>query len=161
MKILTWPNPKLKLKSGPVTEPISQSIIDEMVLLMFMNDGIGIAAIQVGIPKAFFLIRTNDPSNGGAKVIVNPVIKRLIGDPYLMLEGCLSVPNCFELIKRHPSVELSYWDQNLAIEKTEILTGQEAHVAQHEHDHLNGVSFPDKLPPGKRDLIRSKMKKHK
>lgn len=157
MKILIWPDPCLKKVSEPVMEPLNQEYIWALHQTMRNDGGIGLSAIQVGLAQRFFIIDIGE----GCKTYVNPIIKTYMGKPGFVNEGCLSIPGQFESIKRFPEVEVAYWLQDLSKEVTEILTGLEAHVFQHEYEHLEGNLFIDKLPPGKRDLIRSNLKKLK
>jgi peptide deformylase len=114
MKILIWPNPILKQASEPVLEPLDNDLIMQMAALMRSSGGIGLSAIQVGNPKAFFLFE----DAGLVKVAVNPLIITYLGDSTPMLEGCLSLPGQFELVKRYPEIEVVYWTHNLQEEGT-------------------------------------------
>ena len=161
MKILIWPDPTLKLVSQSVMEPLDPTFLREMFLTMKNAGGVGLSAIQVGVPKRFFIMHPYAHDNGYGTVIVNPIIKTYGGEPTLMNEGCLSLPGQFESIRRFSGIEVVYWDENLTAEKTAILGGQEAHIFQHEYEHLDGKLFVDKLPAAKRSLIRGNLQKMK
>lgn len=161
MKILIWPDPILKQVSEPVTEPLNPEYVRAMFLTMKDAGGVGLSAIQVGLPKRFFIMHPYDHDNGFGTVVVNPVIKTYLGTHQLMNEGCLSLPGQFEMVKRFTEVEVAYWDMNLTAEKTEVLHGMEAHIFQHEYEHLDGKLFVDKLPSAKRSLIRGNLQKMK
>lgn len=157
MKILHWPDPTLKQVSEPVLEPLNMEFVNAMYDTMVQSGGIGLAAIQVGLPKRFFIME----HYGTPKVIVNPVILTYLDNPEPMKEGCLSIPNHFENIKRFTKIEVKYWPADLSHEIHEVMYGQDAHVFQHEYEHLDGKLFVDKLPAAKRSTIRGNLAKLK
>lgn len=161
MKILIWPDPILKQVSEAVTEPLNPEYLRAMFLTMKGAGGVGLSAIQVGLAKRFFIMHPYEHDNGFGTVCVNPIIKTYSGEQKLMLEGCLSLPGQFESIKRFTEVEVAYWDMNLTAEKTEILSGQLAHIFQHEYEHLDGKLFVDRLPAARRSLVRGNLQKMK
>lgn len=159
MKILIWPNPVLKQVSEAVLEPLNQEYVMAMYDTMKASGGVGLSAIQVGLAKRFFI--TDIYNSSSYRCYVNPIIKTYLGSPVLMKEGCLSLPGQFEMVKRFPEVEVAYWDSQLNKEYTGTLNGEEAHVFQHEYEHLDGILFVDKLPPAKRSTIRGNLQKLK
>lgn len=162
MNILIWPDPVLKQVSESVVEPLNPEYVATMWNTMTNNGGVGLAAIQVGLAKRFFLMNawgaaTVQPS----MVVVNPIILTYLDSPVLMNEGCLSLPGQFESVKRFPRVEVKYWSADLQTVTQTILTGPEAHIFQHEYEHLEGKLFVDKLPAAKRSTIRGNLQKMK
>ena len=152
-EIITVPNPLLKTVSEPV-EVIDDevlSLIDDMIETMYAAPGIGLAAIQVGIPKRILVIDiTKDDEAKNPLSFINPEII----DPAETLnsfeEGCLSVPGVFEEIERPDECTVKYLDKD-GIEQNVRCKGMLATVIQHEMDHLNGVVFVDHLSKLKRD----------
>lgn len=136
-------------------EPLATDLLKDMAVTMMSNGGIGLSAIQVGIPKAFFMMLED------LEVVVNPVILTYMGTKTPMLEGCLSLPGQYETVLRYPEVEVSYWTHNFDKEVRKVIGGQAAHVFQHEYEHLKGMLFVDKLPAAKRSLIRGNLQKMK
>lgn len=159
MKILIWPNLQLNTVSEPVTEPLDPEVLAAMERLMLDSGGIGLSAIQVGIPKTFFITKTHPKMP--TKMYVNPTIDEFIGTRHPMLEGCLSLPGQFELVQRFPSVKISYYNPDLTMVKQETVDGIEAHCVQHENAHLSGELFVDKLPAARRSTIRGNLQQMK
>jgi peptide deformylase len=127
-------------------------ITDEMIETMHDNDGIGLAAPQVGISKRFLVtdITEIDPKYG-PMVFINPEIIDSDGE-VTMEEGCLSIPDIRESVSRPKEITLRY--QTLSgEEKTEVFDDWMARVLQHEIDHLNGILFTDYLSPVKQKLL--------
>jgi len=121
-----------------------------LVELMYEYDGVGLAAVQIGVPKRVFAI--DDGSGGGWKVIVNPEITWRSKESVISEEGCLSLPEIYEDVERPQSIAVRY--QNLEGETVEErLEGYPAIVFQHETDHLNGVLFIDHISVAKRRLL--------
>ena len=117
------------------------------------------SANQVGINQNFFITRTD--SKGPTRVYVNPLIQGFLGVPTLMLEGCLSLPGQFELIRRFPELKVSYQNSDLTKITEETINGIEAHCYQHEIEHGRGELFVDKLSSAKRSTIRGNLQKMK
>ncbi len=156
MKILIWPNPTLKLVSEPVIEPLTIEEISGLFYAMKSAGGIGLSAIQVGIAKRWFVMEGGKP-----RVCVNPVIKTYMGQEVPLNEGCLSIPGQYEIVRRFTEVEVAYWDSQLTQEVSEVLTGLDAHIFQHEIEHLDGMLFVDKLSSARRSTIRGNLQKMK
>lgn len=158
LKILHYPNPNLRKTAAPVME-VNQEIrklIDDMFETMYEDNGIGLAAIQVGIEKQIFVIDISEERNQPL-VFINPVFIEKEGMQKHQ-EGCLSVPGIFAEVKRAKSVKVEALDKNgekFTLEATDLL----AVVIQHEYDHLLGKLFVDHLSPLKRQLLKKKMKK--
>ena len=160
--ILEFPDSRLRTVAKAV-EKVDDSIrvlIDDMFETMHSVNGIGLAAIQIGVAKQVAVIDIS-PEKNEPLVIVNPVIQIL--DPSKTEdydEGCLSVPGFFEKISRPSEIKLTYQDLNG--KKQEIKPeGLLTKVVQHELDHLNGRLFVDHISELKRRRIRNKIVKQK
>ena len=160
LKICTFPNPVLKQKSRPIPkiDPKVLQLVQDMAETMYSAPGVGLAAPQVGHSLRVAVIDVtpaDQPKN--LLVLINPEIVAAEGE-CTWDEGCLSVPDCNEEVKRNKKVVVRY--QNLRGETAEI-TGEEllAIALQHEIDHLDGILFIDRLSPLKRRLIKRKFQK--
>jgi peptide deformylase len=162
-KILTEPDPFLRQKSQNVIEVNDEirSLMDDMVETMYNAPGIGLAAIQIGVPKRVIVI---DLSKEGEKktplYFVNPEIITRSKNDASYEEGCLSVPNQFAEISRPDTCKLKFlnYDGNEKIIETKGLL---ATCIQHEMDHLEGILFIDYLSKLKKSLIIKKLSKQK
>ncbi|MGB0920617.1 MAG: peptide deformylase [Alphaproteobacteria bacterium] len=168
LKIITAPDPLLKQVSAPVREVDDdlRKLMDDMLETMYDAPGIGLAAIQVGVPKRVLVIDLQDresdaedaPEIRDPHYFVNPEIYWTSEDEAAYQEGCLSVPEFFEDVERPTECKLRYLDYN-GKERDEHLTGLMATCLQHEMDHLNGILFIDHLSRLKRQMILKKLKK--
>lgn len=162
-EILTEPNKILRQVSQPVIEVTKeeQKLMDDMLDTMYHANGIGLAAIQIGIPKRIIVmdISKKDKSKN-PMYFVNPVIKNKDKDLSTYEEGCLSVPNQFAEVDRPATCEVEYLDYN---GKKKILkaNGLLATCIQHEMDHLEGILFIDHLSKLKKSMIIKKLSKQK
>ena len=162
-QILTEPNRILRQKSSPV-ESVDQNIknlMDDMLETMYAAPGIGLAAIQVGIPKRVIVLDI-EHKEGKKKPIflINPEIIQKSSDKTTYEEGCLSVPGQFAEINRPAKCHLKYLDYNG--QPQEIKTeGMLATCIQHEIDHLEGILFIDYLSNLKKSMIIKKLSKQK
>lgn len=162
LEILKYPHPNLKKKALPVSkidEEIRQLVVD-MAETMYAAPGIGLAAPQVGRHLRIAVIDINPPPQPkNLIVLINPEIVASEGE-CLWEEGCLSVPEVTEEVKRKKKVSVRF--QNLDGEACEI-TGEDllAVVLQHEIDHLDGILFIDRLSSLKKDLYRRKLQKER
>lgn len=156
LKILIWPNPKLKEVSQQVLQPPNPSFLDEMYAAMKMAGGVGLSAIQVGFPVRVVVIDVGQ----GRQVFVNPVITQTIGERVPMIEGCLSVPGQFETIHRFPEVVVRYQTETMEAAEVHAKT-MLAHCLQHELEHLEGRIFTDHLKPADRARIMGAIMKLK
>ncbi len=161
--IITEPNKILRQKSLPVNNvnKEEQRLMDDMLETMYNAKGIGLAAIQIGIPKRIIVmdISKNDEKNN-PMYFVNPLIKNKIPETSTYEEGCLSVPNFFAEMDRSKKCDVEYQDYsgNKKILKAEGLL---ATCIQHEVDHLEGILFIDYLSKLKKTMIIKKLSKHK
>ena len=162
-KILTIPDPLLREKSIPVKEVDEEikSLMNDMLLTMYNAPGIGLAAIQIGIPKRVIVMDlSKDPDKKKPMYFVNPKIiwKSDVSSTYE--EGCLSIPNQFARIDRPEKCHVQYLDYN-GQEKELKADGLLSTCIQHEIDHLNGILFIDYLSKLKKDMIIKKISKDK
>jgi peptide deformylase len=127
----------------------------DLVQAMIMNNGIGLAAPQVGISKSVFAIKLTDQV---PFCMFNPEIESHSTDLVDSEEGCLSFPNLFLKVKRYSSVRVKYFDRTGQMCIMD-LTGTDARCVQHELDHLSGVCFTSKISPLKLALAIKKQRK--
>jgi peptide deformylase len=163
LELVTAPDPRLKTVSQPVVDfdKKLRRFMDDMVETMYEANGIGLAAIQVGIPKRVAVIDL-DPRGPGSKVVylVNPVIARTSDELASYHEGCLSVPEIWDDVQRPARVTIEYDDENGA-RQTIAADGLLATCLQHEIDHINGLLFIDHLTRLKRSIALRKSAKLK
>ncbi|MET0365126.1 MAG: peptide deformylase [Sphingobium sp.] len=170
LPILEAPDPRLRTISSPVEEIDDdlQRLIDDMFETMYDAPGIGLAAIQVGVPKRLLVIDLQEPASEEEDapavkkpmVFINPRILEGSGEVSVYNEGCLSVPEQFAEVERPASVRASWMDREGRIHE-ETLEGLLATCLQHEMDHLEGVLFIDHLSRLKRDMVLKKLAKAK
>ena len=162
-KILIEPNKLLRQISESV-EKVGQEekiLMDDMLDTMYEAPGIGLAAIQIGIPKRIIVMDiSRDENKKEPRYFVNPVIKNKNEEKVKYEEGCLSVPDQFAEIERPNRCEVEYLDYN---GKKQILKadGLLATCIQHEMDHLEGILFIDYLSKLKKSMIIKKLSKIK
>ena len=161
--IITEPNKLLRQISKPVEQvgKEEQKLMDDMLETMYEANGIGLAAIQVGIPKRIIVMDiSKEEEKKNPRYFVNPVIKNKNPIKNTHEEGCLSVPEQFAEIDRPSKCEVEYLDYNgkKQLLKTEGLL---ATCVQHEMDHLEGILFIDYLSKLKRSIIIKKLSKLK
>ena len=161
--IITEPNKLLRQISKPVNSvgKEEQKLMDDMLETMYAANGIGLAAIQIGIPKRIIVIDLNrDEIQKKPMYFVNPVIKNKDTLKATYEEGCLSVPNQFAEVDRPSKCEIEYldYDGNKKLLKADGLL---ATCVQHEMDHLEGILFIDYLSKLKKTMIIKKLSKKK
>ena len=162
-KILTEPNKLLRQVSKPVEKVTKneQILMDNMLDTMYAANGIGLAAIQIGVPKRIIVMDlSKDPKKKEPRYFVNPVIKNKNLEKATYEEGCLSVPNQFAEIDRPKQCDVEYLDYN-GKKKLLKADGLLATCIQHEMDHLEGILFIDYLSKLKRSMIVKKLSKLK
>jgi len=161
--ILTEPNKILRQVSLPVEKigKEEQVLMDDMLETMYMAKGIGLAAIQVGVPKRIIVMDIgNRDKEKEPMYFVNPIIKNKNSEHSIYEEGCLSVPNQFAEVNRPSSCEVEYLDYN-GNKKILKASGLLATCIQHEMDHLEGILFIDYLSKLKKMMIVKKLSKQK
>ncbi|MES2341415.1 MAG: peptide deformylase [Pseudomonadota bacterium] len=159
--ILVVPDPVLKQVSAPVegVDDALRALMDDMLETMYAAPGIGLAAIQIGVPKQVIvmdLARPEEPPQ--PQYFVNPEILWASEDTAPYEEGCLSVPDIYDEVERPARVKLKYLNYQ-GQEVVEDAEGLYAVCIQHEMDHLKGVLFIDYLSRLKRDRAVAKVKK--
>ena len=159
--ILTEPNKILRQISRPLEKVGDEErrLMDDMLETMYAAPGIGLAAIQIGIPKRIIVMDiSRDENKKEPKYFVNPVIKNKNKEKSIYEEGCLSVPDQFAEIERPSSCEVEYLDYD---GKKQLLKaeGLLATCIQHEMDHLEGILFIDYLSKLKKSMIIKKLSK--
>ena len=162
-KILIEPN-KLLRQVSKLVEKVGneeRTLMDDMLDTMYAAPGIGLAAIQIGVPKRIIVMDIGrDENKKEPRYFVNPIIKNKNEEKAKYEEGCLSVPDQFAEIERPNSCEVEYLDYN---GKKQLLKadGLLATCIQHEMDHLEGILFIDYLSKLKRSMIIKKLSKNK
>ena len=161
--ILTAPDPRLKAVSAPVetVDAEIRRLIDDMIESMYAADGIGLAAVQIGVPKRV-IVMDLDQKDGkrNPRVFVNPKILWASDELARFEEGCLSVPEIWEEVERPAHIRAEYLDRDG--ERVELdAEGLLATCLQHEMDHLDGVLFIDHLSRLKRSIALRKLAKAK
>ena len=161
-KILTEPDPFLRQRSKKVdiVDDSIRSLMDDMLETMYNAPGIGLAAIQIGIPKRIIVMDIGKEEKKEPRYFVNPVIMNKDSIKNTHEEGCLSVPDQFAEIDRPSKCDVEYLDYN---GKKQLLKadGLLATCIQHEMDHLEGILFIDYLSKLKKSIIIKKLSKLK
>tara|TARA_R110002020_G_scaffold265633_5_gene480414 strand:- start:385 stop:903 length:519 start_codon:yes stop_codon:yes gene_type:complete len=159
--ILTVPNPILKQVSEPVEQVTDETraLMDDMLETMYDAPGIGLAAVQIGVPvNVIVMDLARDGEEPQPQYFVNPEILEDVEDVQPYDEGCLSVPDIFDTVERAERVKITYLDYN-GERVTEWAEGLYAVCIQHEMDHLKGIVFIDYLSRLKRDRAVKKVMK--
>jgi len=160
--ILTVPDPRLRQISKPVEGGVTDEIralMDDMLETMYDAPGVGLAAIQVGVPLRVIvmdLAGKDEPPQ--PRYFVNPEILDPTDETKPYEEGCLSVPDIYEEVERPARCRVKYLNY-AGEEVVEDAEGLFAVCIQHEMDHLNGIVFLDHLSRMKRDMALRKLKK--
>ena len=163
LEIITLPDPLLRKPSAPVerVDDALRKLMDDMLATMYLAPGVGLAAVQVGVPRRLLVMDVSKPEEEPPRpfCMVNPEIVEVVGeDMRLHEEGCLSIPDVFAEIERPRAVRVRYIDREGR--PAELLCEDLAStVVQHEIDHLNGKLFIDFLSRLRRDRIIKKMVK--
>lgn len=157
MKVRQFPDPALRVKTARIDSvgDTERTLLDEMARTMYLSQGVGLAATQVGLDKQLAVVNVG---NGLIKM-VNPVIVRREGSE-TQEEGCLSVPNTTVKVKRAKKVTVQYLDENGEVRQLKA-DGLLARAIQHELDHLSGMMIIDYLGPLKKALVRHRLTSRK
>ena len=161
--ILTEPNKILRQVSLPVEKVGNEErkLMDDMLETMYDSKGIGLAAIQIGVPKRIIVMDIgNRDKEKEPMYFVNPIIKNKNSEYSTYEEGCLSVPNQFAEVDRPSTCEVEFLDYN-GNKKILKVSGLLATCIQHEMDHLGGILFIDYLSKLKKMMIVKKLSKQK
>ena len=166
LPIIEVPDPRLRQVSTPVEEVNDEirALIADMFETMYAAPGIGLAAIQVGVPKRLLVIDLQEPEEEEGepvrdpRVFINPEILTTSARDVPYTEGCLSVPDQFAEVDRPDRIRARWLDENGTAHEEEI-DGMLAVCLQHEMDHLEGILFIDHLSRLKREMILRKIAK--
>ena len=162
-KIVTEPDPILKQISKNVDQvgKEEQKLMDDMLETMYKADGIGLAAVQVGVLKRIIVMDiSKDENKKEPMYFVNPIIKNKSIEKSVYSEGCLSVVSQFIEVERPSNCEIEYLDYN-GEKKILNASGLLATCIQHEIDHLNGITILSYISKLKRSMIVKKLSKLK
>lgn len=164
--ILEVPDPRLKTVSTPVEtfDDELRTLVADMFETMYDAPGIGLAAIQVGVPKRVLVIDLQEQEDEEGKpikaprVFINPEILDPSAEQSLYNEGCLSVPDQYAEVERPASIRARWQDLDGQVHE-EAMDGLMATCLQHEMDHLEGILFIDHLSRLKRQMVLKKLEK--
>ncbi|HPW66188.1 MAG TPA: peptide deformylase [Salinivirgaceae bacterium] len=157
-------HPVLKMKAQEIDKnfPDLNILIEDMFETMYVSEGVGLAAPQIGKSIRLFVIdgkpaaEDNPELEDFKKVFINPYIIEQSGEEWFFNEGCLSVPGIREDVQRKSIVKIKYLDENWQ-QHEDVFDGMAARIIQHEYDHLEGTLFTDRLSFLKRKMLRGKL----
>jgi peptide deformylase len=164
LDIITLPDRKLRMKSAAVerVDDDLRKLMDSMLETMYAAPGIGLAAVQVNVPRRVVTIdvakREDDSAPPDPLFLVNPEILWTSEDMAVAEEGCLSIPEYFAEVERPARVRVAYIDRDGNRQEMEA-EGVLAVCLQHEIDHIDGKLFIDRLSKLKRDMVIKKFAK--
>ena len=161
LKIRTLPDPVLRQKAQPVKVVDARIVkfMEDMLESMYIGNGIGLAANQVGVLERIITVDISEERNGTkALLMANPTITWSSEETFTYREGCLSVPEQYAEVTRPKNVRLTYLDRAGKLQEVEA-EGLLSQCFQHEVDHLNGKLFIDYLSPLKRRMMLRKLEK--
>lgn len=166
LPIIEAPDPRLRVKSAPVetVDDDLRALIADMFETMYVAPGIGLAAIQVGVPKRLLVIDLQEEEGEDGEpirkpmVFINPELTDPSTDMNIYNEGCLSVPDQYAEVERPATIHAKWLDEN-GETHSELITGMLATCLQHEMDHLEGILFIDHLSRLKREMVLKKLEK--
>ncbi|MGR6432206.1 peptide deformylase [Rhizobium sp. PAMB 3182] len=159
--LIILPDPVLRQLSAPIEQVGDdvRKLADDMLETMYDAPGIGLAAIQIGVPKRMLVIDVSrDDEDKAPQVFINPEILATSDDRSVYEEGCLSIPNYYAEVERPASLTVRYVDRD-GKQQTMDADGLLATCLQHEIDHLNGILFIDHISKLKRDMVIRKFTK--
>ena len=171
LPIVAYGTPVLKKKAAAIPADYEglDALIDNMWETMYAASGVGLAAPQVGIGLRLFVIDATPFADdeeltpeeqttlkGFKKAFINAEVEEEIGEEWSFNEGCLSIPDVREDVKRKEQLTIRYQDES-GKECVETYNGLVARVIQHEYDHIEGILFTDKLSPLKKRLVKGKL----
>ncbi len=163
LPLVIAPDPRLEQPSAKVdvVDDSIRKLLNDMLETMYANDGIGLAAVQVGVMKRCIVMDVAVREGGNEPIkLINPEIISNSDDISVFQEGCLSFPDQYSDVERPEKVTVRYLDEN-GQEQTLEADGIMATCVQHEIDHINGVVFVDHISRLKRDMIMKKLAKAK
>lgn len=171
LPIVAYGDPVLRKVGTDIDKnyPKLKELIANMWETMYGASGVGLAAPQIGLPIRIFLVDATPFADddelseierkkieGFKKVFINAHLEEEIGAEWTFNEGCLSIPDVREDVKRKDTITLSYMDENFK-SKTETYDGLLARIIQHEYDHIEGILFTDKLSGLKKRLLKGRL----
>jgi peptide deformylase len=164
--ILEAPDPRLRVISTPVetVDDEVRALIADMFETMYDAPGIGLAAVQVGVPKRILVIDLQEEESEDGerirhpRVFINPELSDPAEDVSVYNEGCLSVPDQYADVERPVAIQARWLDEQ-GVAHDERIEGMLATCLQHEMDHLEGILFIDHLSKLKRDMVMKKLEK--
>lgn len=164
LPIVAYGDPILKKKGEEIGKsyPNLKELIENMFETMYAAPGVGLAAQQVGLSIRLFVVDStgfspDEPElDGFKKAFINAQIVEEDGEEWLFNEGCLSFPTLREDVFRKPNIRIQYYDENWDFHD-EKYDGLKARIIQHEYDHVDGITFVDRLSPLKRRLLKGKL----
>jgi peptide deformylase len=160
LKIVTWPNPILDAPANPVTsfDDDLKKLVNNMFETMYSAPGVGLAAVQVGVPQRLFVMDCSGGKDPAQRVVmINPEVIGIEGKQDGE-EGCLSFPGIFFKVERNLRAIVRAHDINgeeFELDATELT----ARCMLHETDHCDGIVFLDKMTPLKREIVKRRIKK--
>jgi peptide deformylase len=159
--LVILPDSRLRLVSepvGPITDEI-RHLAKDMLETMYDAPGVGLAAIQIGVPKRLITMDVSKNENErNPMVLIDPEITWASEDVRVYEEGCLSIPEYYEEVERPDRIQFRYTDLDGNVVERDA-DGLMATCVQHEIDHLNGVLFIDHISKLKRDRVITKFRK--
>ncbi|MVX35299.1 peptide deformylase, partial [Myroides sp. LoEW2-1] len=166
LSVVGYGDPVLRKVGENITQdyPELKELVNNMYETMYSASGVGLAAPQVGLPIRLFVIDAapfaeldgNTEEEAAflktlKKTFINAKILKEEGEEWVFNEGCLSIPDIHEGVKRKERITIEYYDENF-VKHEEVFDGLAARVIQHEYDHIEGVLFTDKLSTLKKKL---------
>ena len=144
--------------------PNLDQLIENMFETMYAASGVGLAAPQINKSIRLFIVDTSPFKDDDSpdhvvckKIFINPKITSITGESWSFSEGCLSIPEVREDVKRLSEITIEYFDKDFN-KHTEIYDGLNARVILHEYDHIEGILFVDKISPLRKRMIKGKLK---
>ncbi|MBI4930085.1 MAG: peptide deformylase [Bacteroidetes bacterium] len=166
LSILAYGDPVLRKAGAEIDKnyPDLQKLIADMFETMANAKGVGLAAPQVGKSIRLFIVdgslfaeEDEHPElKYFRKIFINARIVEEKGEEWSYNEGCLSIPKIRENVNRLPAIRIKYFDENF-VEHEDGFTGIPARIIQHEHDHIEGKLFVDRIKPLRRTLLKSRL----
>jgi peptide deformylase len=162
LPIVAYGSQVLRAKTEEIeaSYPDLKELLEDMYETMEASNGIGLAAPQVGKAIRLFLVDATaiedvEPS-GFRQTFINPIIEEEWETPWEFEEGCLSIPNIRENVKRNANIRITYQDENFKTHTKEF-DGMIARIIQHEYDHIEGILFTDRIHPLKRQFLKKRL----
>lgn len=162
--IVAYGHPNLRKVSEEIDEnyPDLDKLIEDMFETMYQSNGVGLAAAQINLQIRLFIVDASPyaekvpETKDFKKVFINPIIEEETGELWDFEEGCLSIPDIHEEVKRNSKIKISYFDENWNFMEEEY-SGVRARIIQHEYDHLEGKLFVDRIPTIRKSLIKRRL----